>query len=389
MKQKKGTMAERFKLENFRSGIHYPGEGFRYFLPEKVNVEWTWEDPHLTSLLEEASRNLGELNSYAKLVPDVDQFIRLHVLKEALVSSRIEGTRTNIDEALMEERDIPTEKRDDWNEVQNHIRALDHAIEKLEELPLSTRLLKEVHGILMEGVRGEHKNPGEFRRSQNWIGGKDLQHASFIPPSHVHVQDLMGDLEKFIHDQEIRVPLLVRAGIVHYQFETIHPFLDGNGRIGRLMIPLYLIGEGALEKPLLYLSTYFERDKVLYYDRLMRVRDKNELLEWLIYFLQGIAEASQEAANTLANVLELKRDLEKKLREGMGRRTQGALTLFESLFRDPLTSIGEVQEICELSPRPAGELVKELERMEILKEVTGRQRNRIYRFEPYVELFRA
>ena len=381
-------MREPVRIESFRSGVHYSGEGYRYFMPEPIDRQWNWEDPRLNELLEKASVRLGELNAYASLVPDVDQFIQLHVLKEALLSSRIEGTRTNIDEALMEERDVPENRRDDWREVRNYNKALDNAIERLQTLPLSSRLLSETHGILMEGVRGAEKDPGHFRRSQNWIGGASIEDASFIPALHDHVKGLMGDLEKFLHEEELHVPSLIRIGIAHYQFETIHPFLDGNGRVGRLMITLYLISEGILEKPLLYLSSFFERNKGMYYDKLMDVREKNDMLGWLKYFLTGIEETSREASQTLAKVLELKKNCEDEIRGHWGRRTQSALLLLEDLFKNPLTTIGRVQEICDLSPKAAGDLVKSFEESGLLLETGMRGRRRVYSFERYIGLFR-
>lgn len=234
--------------------------------------------------MEKAAVKLGELNSYARLAPDIDLFIQLHVTKEAVASSRIEGARTHINEAILQEADIEPERRNDWKEVNNYIQALNTAIEELNTLPLSSRLLKQTHATLLQSVRGEHKLPGEFRSSQNRIGGNSLADAAFIPPHHRYVPELMGDLENFLHNERIQIPALIRIAIAHYQFETIHPFLDGNGRIGRLMITLFLVSEGLLEKPLLYLSNYFEKNKSLYYDNLTVVRSKSDILQWLKYF---------------------------------------------------------------------------------------------------------
>src|SRR5690606_14174745 len=217
-------------------GHYEKNAGYNYFAPELINKQWKWSDAGLNTLLEKASIRLGELNSFARLVPNIDLFIQLHVTKEAVVSSRIEGTRTNINEALLPEQEISPERKSDWSEVKNYTRALNTAIERMSELPLSSKLLRETHKILLEGVRGEHKLPGEFRSSQNWIGGNSLADALFIPPMHAYVNDMMGDLENFLYNKDIQVPALIRIGIAHYQFETIHPFLDGNGRIGRLLI---------------------------------------------------------------------------------------------------------------------------------------------------------
>lgn len=243
-------------IETFESGTYENGYNYRYFVPATINHQWQWTDGMLNELLEKASIRLGELNSFARLVPNIDLFLHLHVTKEAVVSSRIEGTQTTMNEALLPETKISPEKRDDWHEVQNYTKALKDAVKDLETLPLSSRLLRKTHETLMTGVRGENKMPGEFRTSQNWIGGASIADAAFIPPAHMHVDELMGDLEKFLHNGRVHVPALIRIGLAHYQFETIHPFLDGNGRIGRLLITLYLVSEKILEKPLLYLSSF-------------------------------------------------------------------------------------------------------------------------------------
>ena len=375
------------QLEQYSAGHYEKSYEYRYFLPSKINDEWVWQASHINSLLERAAVKLGELNSFARLVPNIDLFIQLHVTKEAVDSSRIEGTQTNMQEAVLQEADVSPEHRNDWREVQNYIAALNQAINELESLPLSSRLLKKTHAILLDSVRGEHKLPGEFRTSQNWIGGNSLADATFIPPHHQYVNDLMGDLENFLHNNEIHVPALIRIAIAHYQFETIHPFLDGNGRIGRLLITLFLVSEGMLEKPLLYLSSYFEKNKSRYYDNLMLVREKNNMLQWLKYFLVGIEQTATLAVNTLSNILGLKAEIEQSLRTKFGRRSANAQILLNALFKHPTTDVEQAQKICNLSYKAANDLVADMCKHGILKEMTGQSRNRMFMFSSYMAIF--
>jgi len=310
----------------------------------------------------------------------------MHVVKEAQTSSKIEGTQTGIDEALLPEEQIRPEKRDDWREVRNYIEAVNTAIAELKTMPLSNRLLKQTHAILMQGVRGEHKQPGEFRNSQNWIGGSSLSDASFIPPHHDGVADLMGDLEKFWHNEEIMVPHLVRIAISHYQFETIHPFLDGNGRIGRLMIPLYLVSQGMLAKPSLYLSDFFERNRASYYDALMQVRVSNDLIHWVRFFLNGVAQTATKGREVFHQILTLRTEA-KQATMGMGKRAATARQALNVLYRKPVLDAADLEKALGVTTPTANRLIHSLIDKGILVEVTGQQRGRIYAFDRYLKLF--
>jgi Fic family protein len=375
-------------LENFKAGTWAKGPGFRYLLPSKVNVTWSWHDPQLTELLEKASLQLGELNSFARFVPNIDLFIQLHVTKESVISSRIEGTQTTMDEALLFKEDIAPERKDDWQEVRNYTEALNGAISAMENLPLSSRLLCQAHKVLLHGVRGDHKQPGHFRKSQNWIGGSSPADAAFIPPPHELVGELMGDLENFLHNEELHLSRLVRIAIAHYQFETIHPFLDGNGRIGRLLITLYLVDQKLLDKPLLYLSVFFEKNKTHYYDNLTRVREKNDMIHWIKYFLVGVEETARLGAQVLKQVIELKKQLEDDIQKNWGRRSVSAYKLLQHLFRSPVTTVKEVQQLCGLTPKSAGDLVEAFQKTGVLHEITGQLRNRVFVFRQYIDMFK-
>lgn len=374
------------KLEEFIAGQLRPRYQYKSFEPVPVNHAWVWEDAIINTLLEKANRALGELNAFSLIVPDIDLFIEMHVVKEAQTSSRIEGTRTGIDEALMREEQIRPEKRDDWHEVRNYIDALNTAIDELRVLPLSNRMLKQTHTVLMRGVRGEHKMPGEFRTSQNWIGGSNLSDAAFIPPHHENVPELMSDLEKFWHNEEIDVPHLVRAAISHYQFETIHPFLDGNGRIGRLLITLYLISHGLLAKPSLYLSDFFERNRASYYDALTRVRVGNDLSHWIRFFLNGVAQTAIKGRDVFRQILTLRTEVEQAVLS-LGKRSHSARLALNLFYRKPIINAADVEEALSITTPTANALIKALVELGILVEITGQQRWRTYVFERYLRLF--
>jgi Fic family protein len=374
-------------MKNFKSGIFINQGTFKSFKPEKLLRNWTLEDIDIINLLSKADRQLGRLDMYSECVPNIDLFISMHVLKEATQSSKIEGTKTNMEEALLEKLDIAEEKRDDWEEVQNYIEALNAAIKQLDKLPFSSRLIKQTHAILLQGVRGKHKIPGDFRTSQNWIGGASIADATFIPPNHHDVDELMGDLEKFVHDDEIKLPDLLKIALIHYQFETIHPFLDGNGRVGRLMITLYLVEKGILKKPILYLSDFFERNRDLYYSNLMKVRLNNDINQWIKFFLVGIIETAKNSIETFDKILKLQKELDDKLQK-LGSRANNGRNVISYLYQKPLIDATKVKEIVGVSLPSAYTLIAELEKLKILEEITGGQRRKQYRFTEYINIFK-
>ena len=375
-------------ISNFIAGKLQQRFQYKSFEPNFVDMPWLIDNAELIMLLSKATIKLGELNAFSQLIPDVDYFIKMMVAKESTKSSKIEGTQTNIEEAIQKEAYINPETKDDWSEVQNYIKALNEAIVNLESLPISNRLLKETHQTLLQGVRGKHKLPGEFRASQNWIGGNDLANAVFIPPHQESLNDLMADLERFLNNDDSHVPPLIKIGIAHYQFETIHPFLDGNGRIGRLLIPLYLVSINLLSKPTLYISDYFEKNKTLYYGNLTRVRTHNEMIEWLKFFLEGIRITSESAIQTFKSIVVIRSDSENKL-VSLGKQQALAKQLLTYLYGKPITDATDIAEALNVSVATAFRLINKFIELGILKESTGFKRNRIFAFEDYLELFRS
>lgn len=374
-------------MKHFKAGKYISQGSFSSFIPKEINRQWTIEDPEIISLLSQADRQLGRLDMYSEYDPNIELFIRMHVLKEATQSSKIEGTKTNIEEALQEKEELSEEQKDDWEEVQNYLRAMESSIESLNKLPLSSRLIKNTHHSIMQGVRGEHKSPGKFRTSQNWIGGASIADAVFIPPPQNEIGRLMGDLEKFAHDELNFFPELLKIALIHYQFETIHPFLDGNGRVGRLLITLYLVEKKILKQPILYLSDFFERNRDLYYDNLMKVRVKDDIMQWFKFFLVGVIETAKNSIDTFSKVVKLQKEVDEKL-QSLGSRAYNARTVLNYLYKRPLLSVNKVAEICEMSLPSAYKIVGDLEELKILKEKTGAKRGKQYLFEEYLDLYK-
>lgn len=374
-------------MQKFKAGVKINQGYYKSYQPHPINKQWELHDMELLDLLSKADRHLGRLDMYSEHIPDIDLFISMHVVKEATQSSRIEGTQTNIEEALLKKENVNPEKKDDWEEVQNYIAAMNQAIAMLEDIPFSSRLIKETHKVLLQGVRGDHKMPGVFRTSQNWIGGASISDAVFVPPAHNTIAELMSDLEHFAHNDSIYFPDLLKIALIHYQFETIHPFLDGNGRVGRLLITLYLVDKEILKRPILYLSDFFERNKALYYDNLTRVRTHNDLKQWFKFFLVGVIETAKSGVSTFDAILKLKKETEFKL-QNLGSKANNAQKVMSYLFKRPMIEVTQIMEVANVSKRTAYNLIADLENLEILKEITGGKRDKLYVFDAYLKLFK-
>ncbi len=379
-------MAQIKNISSFISGTQKSQFQYQSFCPEFIYYDWLIDIPELQSLLSDADRTLGTLNAFAQLVPNVDFFIQMHITKEATTSSRIEGTQTNMEDVLIKQEDINPEKRDDKEEVLNYISAINYSIERKNEIPIANKLIKETHRVLMQGVRGKNKNPGEYRRSQNWIGAT-LRDATYIPPHFEDIDNLMSDFEKFMHAEDIHTPHLIRIAMLHYQFETIHPFLDGNGRMGRLLITLYLVEKGLMIKPALYLSDFFEHHRSYYYDNLHRVRTHNDMTQWLKFFLVGVIETANSSIQTFKDILNLKERIERKILPKFGVRQKNALILINYLYSSPVITVNELVKNIDMNYSIANRLINDLHKFGILRELNLGVKNRFFLFDDYVKIF--
>ncbi|MGV8073348.1 MAG: Fic family protein [Syntrophobacteraceae bacterium] len=364
-------------------------EGYRAFIPAPLPPDPPIRmSAELTRYLSDADRALGRLDGVASILPNPDLFVAMYVKHEAVFSSQIEGTQSTLEDVLEYEVNPKGESRPkDIEEVVNYVRAMNYGLNRLEELPMSLRLLREIHAELLKGVRGSERTPGEFRHSQNWVGsvGCTLKDAEFVPPPPHEMHAALDNLENFLHDRT-SLPVLIHCGLAHAQFETIHPFLDGNGRIGRLLITLLLCERQVLQRPLLYLSYYLKAHRAQYYDRLMAVRNDGDWEGWLKFFLQGMYEVSRAATDTARAVLDLRERHREAVIQYLSGSTNG-LKLLDYLFEHPLLAIRMAQDALGCSYGTAGSVIQEFEKLGILQEITGQQRSRLYRYEPYVSLF--
>lgn len=377
--------------KQFRTGryVRQP-EGYSAFIPQMLppTPGLVWDD-ELQALLSKADRALGRLDGSIQTLPDPDLFVMMYVRKEAVLSSQIEGTQSSLNDLLELEASIADATRpSDVEEVVNYVSAMNHGLKRLDELPVSTRLIREIHAKLLQGVRGEHLEPGQIRRTQNWIGpqGCMLNEATFVPPPPSSVNDHLSNLEKFIHGRD-QMPILIKIGLIHAQFETIHPFLDGNGRVGRLLITFLLCQSEVLIRPVLYLSYYFKRHRQRYYELLQSVRDEGAWEEWIKFFLEGVATVSLEATNTARAIVDMREAHRNAIIEKLGRAAGNGLKVLERLFRTPFVTVNGVKELLNITYPPANDLIKKLEEIGILVEVTGQDRYRVYQYRPYVALF--
>jgi Fic family protein len=363
------------------------GETVCAFVPPALPPEPPLKLDKFYGLLDEANRALGRLDGVTSILPDTPLFLYMYVRKEALLSSQIEGTQSSLSDLLLYESDeAPGVPLDDVQEVSNYVAAMNFGLERLrDDMPLSNRLIREIHEVLLSHGRGANMQPGEFRRSQNWVGGSKASNATYVPPPHNQLQDLMGDLEAFIHSEEVDLPFLIKAALVHVQFESIHPFLDGNGRLGRLLITFLLCMEGALKEPILYLSLYFKTHRQYYYELLQRVREKGDWEAWLEFFLEGVKETSEQAADTAKQILELFEGDRVKI-EGLGRPAASALRVHQYLQSKPILSVPAAVDALSLTAPTVRKSVGHLADLGLVRETTGKKRDRLFVYSGYLDI---
>lgn len=365
-------------------------EGYSAFLPNDLPplppIDF---DDEMRDLLSQADRALGRLDGSIESLPNAEHFVFMYVRKEAVLSSQIEGTQASLGDVLeVEARIFDPTRPNDTEEILNYVAALSYGLERIKTLPVSLRLLREIHEKLMQGVRGQYATPGEFRTSQNWIGpqGATLNDATFVPPPPKDLLNLLGTFEQFLHAKN-NIPLLLRLGLAHAHFETLHPFLDGNGRTGRLLVTFLLCEQGALTKPVLYLSHYLKRHRNRYYELLQAVRDTGDWESWLKFFLSGVCEVANEAVETSRKIVQMREAHRQTLIDTLGRGTANGLKMLESLYQRPIFTVATVASFLSISTQAANALTDRLMERGLVTEFTGNKRNRVFRYDPYVKLF--
>lgn len=363
------------------------GEEYQSYVPQNLPPKLDMDQ--LYPLLDEANIALGRLDGMSTVLPDSSLFLYMYVRKEAVLSSQIEGTQSTLSDLLLfETKQAPGAPIDDVTEVSNYVAAMDYGLKRLKELPLSLRLIKEIHSILMQGSRGSDKSPGEFRKSQNWIGGSRPGNAAYVPPPHELLMDTLGPFEKFLHDETIKMPVLIKVALAHVQFETIHPFLDGNGRVGRLLITFILCAESVLKEPLLYLSLYLKTNRDLYYDLLQSVRETGDWERWIEFFLNGVIDTSNKATETAKSILQLFEQDREKI-ENVGTTAASLLTIHSYFQRHPITNTTKIKSECSFSLPTILRALSKLEDLDIIKEVTGKDRNKIFVYRNYLDILNS
>jgi len=374
-----------------RAGIDITQQsGYKAFIPNPLPLKPPLKiDSEMIELLSRADTAIGRLSGISEALPNPDLFVAMYVRKEAVLSSQIEGIEASLEDILeYESENRPKALANDVAEVVSYVRAMNYGLERINELPLSLRLIREIHAELMKGVRGGDKTPGEFRKSQNWIGPKEctLSTARFIPPPPHEMIQAMGELEKYIHS-ELTYPLLIECGLIHCQFETIHPFLDGNGRIGRLLITFFLCYKGILKKPLLYLSHYFKQNRLEYYDQLMAIRDIGDFESWIKFFLKGIIYVADEACATSHKIIDLRNKDKAEINKAY-KKISKVTILHEKLFDKPIVSIKDVAKVINTTFPTANDMCSKLIKLDILKEITEKKRNRMFAYKEYLDILK-
>ena len=385
--QNQSTTSKKDRIGKYvKSGV-VGGESFNSYIPKKLPPEPPIDLSEIYPLLDKANTALGRLDGISLVLPDPALFLYMYVRKEAVLSSQIEGTQSSLSDLLLFENNqqSPSNLFDDVTEVSSYVAAMNYSIERLEKLPLSLRLIKEAHAKLMNNSRGNNKNPGEFRTSQNWIGGSRPGNALFVPPPVTNLMDCLDNFEKFLHDEKVKMPILIRAAIAHVQFETIHPFLDGNGRIGRLLITLMLCNDGILRQPSLYLSLYFKANRQEYYNHLQNIRDTGDFESWIKFFLIGVDKTANGAVTTAKNIINLFNQ-DSNLIETSDRCTPAILAIYKYLQKSPITNTGKIKEACKISLPTIIRNMENLEYLGIVEEVTKKERHKIFIYKKYLEI---